>query len=350
LLPFVLWKIKEKPKQYITLTVINTLLIISLIIYLVVYQRQGAYGYILGTFLGTMIMSLFFVVVSIRQSNFTIQWKLLGGILAYSLPLIPHAISSWLLSLSDRTILERFVSLDEIGIYSLGYQFGSIIMIISTAINYAWIPYLFKTAKEDEENANRRISRIATYYVLVISFVALGIGLFINNMIVLMTNSTFHGATQVTYWVLGGHLLNSLYYIPVNFLFLTKNTKYIPIITLISGLINISLNLLLVPQFGIKAAAVVTFVSYAIMLLLVWVFSQRVYPIEFEYKRISQIILTAIFIFWLGTLVNFSEIISVVFLKVVLLSSFPILLFMIGFFTITEKNMGFSFIRRIKKQ
>jgi O-antigen/teichoic acid export membrane protein len=350
LMPFVLWKIKEKPKQYITFTVTNTLLVISLIIYLVVFRRQGAYGYIFGTFLGTMIMSLFFVIVTLRQSKLIIQWKMLGGILAYSLPLIPHAISSWLLNLSDRTILERFVSLDQIGIYSLGYQFGSIIMLISTAINYAWVPYLFKTVKEDEAHANKRIARIATYYVLVITFVALGISLFINILIILMAKSTFHGATQVTYWVLGGHILNSFYYIPVNFLFLTKNTKYVPIITLISGILNVSLNLLLVPQFGIKAAAVVTFVSYAIMLLLVLVITQRVYPIDYEFKRISQVILTAIFIFGLGSLVDFSDIISTISLKLVLLLFFPVLLLFIGFFTINEKNFGLSLLQRIRKQ
>jgi len=350
LLPLVLYKIFEQPKQYIALTITNSLLTIALIIYLVVYQKQGAYGYMLGTFLGAVTTSIIFVIVSIRQSELVIQWKMFRGIMAYSLPLIPHAVSGWLLNLSDRTILERFVSLDDIGIYSLGYQFGSIIMLISTAINYAWVPYLFKTAKEDGEHANFRIARLSTYYVLIMAFMTLGISLFLNNIIVLMTDSSFHAATQVTYWILWGHFLNSLYYIPVNFLFLTKNTKYIPIITLISGVINVSLNIFFVPQFGIQAAAVVTLVSYAVMLLLVWVISQRLYPIEYEYRRIGLIILATILLFGLGTFINLSEIISLIILKVVLLSSFPIFLFIFGFFRDTEKQMALAFIRKIIKQ
>ena len=68
--------------------------------------------------------------------------------LAFSLPLVPHALAGWALEMSDRAILTRLLPLHDVGVYSLGYQLGAAMGLVTTAFNAAWVPFLFGTLKE----------------------------------------------------------------------------------------------------------------------------------------------------------------------------------------------------------
>ena len=330
--PQLIFQVREKPLPYVALLVSNAVLTIGLVIYFVVYRGLGAYGYLLGLFFAGALMSLPYLLVALRNLRLTMQWGLLIPILLYSLPLVPHSLSSWLLELSDRFILEKFVPLAEIGIYSLGYQFGSIVNLVASAMNTAWVPFVFRILEQTPQEAAARISRLSTYFVLVLTLVFLGVGLYVREVNLLVTSDAFYPAYRVAYWVALGQLLQGLYYIPVNFLFLRNQTSYIPIITISSAVVDIILNLLLLPHYGMIAAAWAGLVSKMVMLVCVLWISRRVYPIQYENARLGKLLGLALVVFGAGLLVPQVSLPLGFALKTGILSIFPAGLLAFGFF------------------
>ncbi|MBM3138559.1 MAG: hypothetical protein FJZ98_10280, partial [Chloroflexi bacterium] len=247
-------------------------------------------------------------------------------------------LSSWLLELSDRFILEKFVPLAQIGIYSLGYQFGSIVNMAASALNAAWTPYVFRITDQDPENSKIRVARLATYYVLVLAVVFLIIGLFVRDVNHIATEQSYHEAYLVTYWIVVAQLMQGLYYLPVTVLFLIKKTKYIPIVTLASAVVDITLNLVLLPRFGMLAAAWAGFASKVVMVLIVSLIANRLYPIPYEYGRLFKLLLGVIMLFVAGLFVPFTSLWLSLGAKVVLFLLLPAVLALLKFYTSDERD------------
>ena len=349
LLPLNLLQIQERPGLYVIATAASTLLTIGLIIQLVVFQKLGAYGYLLGALVANIVMAVPYVVLAVRYIKITIRWSVLSFALAYSLPLVPHGLAAWVLELSDRAILERFVSLGELGIYSLGYQLGTLMSIVATAINNAWVPFLFKTDSQQGEAAKERLARLVTYYVFFLCWIALGLSLLSKEMIALMTALAFHTADRVMPWIVWGWFFGGLYYVPINFMFVREKTGLIPVVTVVSGVANVGLNLLLVPRYGMMAAAWTTFLSYGLMMILAWRLASRVYPMPYEYGRLTKIAVAALCVLIAGNIASFPTMLSAMVSKGGLLFAFPAVLIAVGFFTPAEKAWVSSFTRRALK-
>jgi O-antigen/teichoic acid export membrane protein len=346
LLPLNLLQIQERPGSYVLFSIVGTLLSMTIIVGLVIFQKQGAYGYLLGTLLASILMAAPYLVLTLRQVRIRLKWDVLKAAMIFSLPLIPHGLAGWVLELSDRVILERYVTLGELGLYAVSYQLGVVMNVAAAAINNAWSPFLFKTDAEKGDAAKPNLARLATYYTLVLSWTALGISLLAKDILLLLTAPAYHTAYRVTSWIVWGLLLAGLYYIPMSFLFLKSKTGWVPIVTVISGLVNVSLNLWLVPSHGIMAAAWATFLSYGIMLLLVWRIALRIYPFPYEYRRLGLIALAVISLSALGTTIQFDSVGLNLGVKGSLLMIYPVALFLLGFFTPAERGLGLAFIRQ----
>jgi len=346
LLPLILFQILERPGLYVLTTVGSTLLTIGLIIGLVVFSGQGAYGYLLGVLLAGALLAVPYVFVTLKYVKVILRKDILKTALVYSLPLVPHGVASWMLALSDRLILEHYVPLGQLGLYSLGYQFGSVMNMVATAINFAWVPFLFKLDSERGEAAKPRLARLVTYYTLILSWVALGLALLAKSLVLFLTPPAFHEAHSVIPWIIGGFLLSGFYLIPANYLFLKSKTVWIPLVTVFSGTINIGFNLLLVPHHGIMAAAWANFVANGAMLTLVWALTLRVYPFPYEYKRLGQIMLTGLGVFAVGNVLAFRSAPLETAVRGVIWLAYPFVLAVFGFFTVSEKEKALTFLKK----
>ena len=338
LVPLNLLQIQERAALYVLFTVINVLLQIGLVLFFLVICGLGAQGYLMGTLLGALVMALPFSWLVLCNVRPTWRWGFLKRALAYSLPLVPHALSGWVLDLSDRAILERFVSLEELGLYSLGYIYGSAMNMVAYAINSAWVPYLFQRDAHENGDSSYHLARLGTYFAAFLCFVALALGLFSKEVIRLMTTPAFFSAARVAPWIVAGWLLSGLYYFPINFLFLRQKTAAVPLATMVSGLLNIGLNLWLVPLYGIMAAAWVTFISYGLMLVLAWWLGFRAYPLPYEYGRLAKVGVTTLMLWISGSLIEFPNLAWSVAAKSFLLAAYPLALLIFGFFLPSEKQ------------
>jgi len=347
LLPLVTLQVRERPVPYVLITLSRTLLTIGLVVNWVVRRSQGAYGYLLGTLQALVILAIPHVILTLRNARLTWRRDIFTAALAFSLPLVPHSLAGWTLQLSDRAILQRVVPLGELGLYSLGYQLGTAMSLFSAAVNAAWVPFLYKVDAQKGDAAKPELARLTTYYVFFLCFMALGLALLAREIIFLIAAPSFHAAFRVSPWVVGGLLWDGLYYIPVSFLFLKRRTGLIPLITVSSAVVNVLLNIWLVPQYGIMAAAWATFLSFGLMLALAWVLAVRVYPFPYEYKRLGTIVLAGVVLFALGVRLQAGSVQVVLVGKGALLLSYPFVLALLGFYTRSEKKTAWRSVRQV---
>lgn len=343
--PLNLFQAKEKPKIFVIYTSITLLLTVTLTILFVVFLKMGAFGYLLAPFLSNGIMVIPYLLSVRNDMLFTLDVSILKKALKFSLPLLPHNIASWALGVSDRIILQAYVSLTSLGIYSLGYTIGMIQIMVSTAISQAWVPFMFKKVADEGESSHERLSILVTYYVLTICLVALLLSLFSKELILIFMNESFHASYTLVPIIVFAYLWNGLYIIPLNFLFLKMKTSWIFIGTLSGAVINVGINLIFVPLFGIEAAAWATFFAFLAQFLIIFSIANHFYKFEYEYKRIIMIIsLTAILV------VLSTFLIATNLLHSILIKSMFLLIFIIFIstkaLTKQELNHIVSFIRR----
>ena len=256
--------------------------------------------------------------------------RVLVAALGYGLPLVPHTLAGWALEMSDRAILARLLPLHDVGVYSLGYQLGAVLGLLTTAFNAAWVPLLFGTLKAEGEAAHGRLARLATYYAMVLCFIGLGWSLLVEYAIVLFAGPEFREAHRITPWVVGGYVFAGLYLIPTNLLFWRQQTKVFPLVTLAAGAVNVGLNLWLVPQYGTIAAAWSTLAAYATLLLLTWRSAERIHPFPYEYRRVGLIVGIALALFLAGRFLPFPSPAFEVTGRVLLWLAFPLALVAVG--------------------
>jgi O-antigen/teichoic acid export membrane protein len=344
LVPLNLLQVKERPGAYVWWTGTSLIFTVGSVVVSVVFLGQGAYGYLLATLIANAVLALPYVVLTLRDADFTIDRMCLKKALSFSLPLVPHGLASWGLTLSDRAILQLYVTLSALGLYSLGYQIGSIMIMISGAISNAWIPFFFKRVAQEGDAAKGALARIVTYYTLTVCVVAVGLCVFARDAVVLLTHESFHPAHSVVPVIAVGYLWSSLYVIPANFLFAKSQTAWLPVATVAAGMVNIGLNFVLVPHYGIMAAAWATFVAFLVMLVLVFFIARRVFPFPYEYRRLAAILAAAGLVIAVGLSIDL-PLPGDLLLKTALFAAFPLLLLACGFFSDRERAAMIALVR-----
>jgi len=305
--------------------------------------NMGSAGIVLGGLVGSLVASLVSIPYLISQiaPGFSIRHVRRG--LSYSIPLVPHMLGHWLMNLSDRFVLERYVPMSAIGIYSVGDRFRQGYAIITWGLNSTVMP-TFAEARRNEER-RKQLPRIITYYALIITWAA--VSLISASPIILqaIAPESFEAVTSITPWLIMGGLAYGFYSIPMNILSQTiGKTRAVPIVTLLSGFINIMLNFLTIPHYGIMAAAFNAFLSYSILFFAMHLLARRYCDLQYETRRLGRILASAI-----GTLLVFG-ILS--FLGTpqwinlfIAICGYPLILLMIGFLSEGERILVLKLLR-----
>lgn len=336
LFPLNLAQVRERAGTYVLLTGTNILATVLFVVVFVVILHRGAFGYLFGALLANALLSIPFIVLALRDIRVRLDGRKLWVLLAFSSPLILHGIASWALSLSDRAILQRYVSLADLGLYSIGYQVGSIMIMIAMAIANAWNPFLFRRVAEVGDGAKPGLAKLVTYYTMTVGLVAAVLCLFGREIIVGLTSERFHAAYPIVPIVVIAYFWNSLYVIPAAFLYLVKRTAYLPIATVIAGIVNVALNIWLIPIYGIVAAAWATFFAFLVLFLIIALVAARLYPFPYEYRRLAFILGYGVVLILAGDLANSIPLPSLLW-KLTVLSSVPVLLAATPFLTQPER-------------
>ena len=180
--------------------------------------------------------------------------------IAVGFPIVFHSLSQQILGQSDRVMMQWFgVNADKIGIYSLFYTISSVLVTILGALNNSWCPFYYDDLNEEKWNILNK--KCKNYIEL---FTVLGIGfLFLSREVsYLMADESYWSGMNIIPILTFAVYFTFMYQFPVNFEFFHKKTKIIAIGTVGAGILNIILNAIMIPKWGMYGAAISTAISY----------------------------------------------------------------------------------------
>jgi O-antigen/teichoic acid export membrane protein len=192
------------------------------------------------------------------------------------------------MAVGDRFVLSRYRTLADIGLYSMGVSFGLIPKIVLGAFEYAWAPFYYATAREPD--ARRVFSAITTYGVAALALMTAGLAAIARDLLDIVTRGVFVGAAGVVAWTAVGVFFYGIYLLTSIGLNITRQTQYYPVSTLAGAATNIGLNILLIPRYGIIGAAWANAAAYGLQAAIAFGLSQRLYPVDYEYGRLTRAI------------------------------------------------------------
>ena len=253
----------KKPLKSIILVASFSILSTLLSIAFVIFFRDDKYiGQILGKAIIVVIYGIVVYFIIIKKSKPKINLQYWKFCLTLSIPIIFHLLSATMLSQADRIMLQMYNGFSEAGIYSFAYIIATILAILWQATNKAWVPWYFEQTKN---NNTSTINEFAREYVLLFSLATISLMLLVPEITMILGPNSYSGGEKITLIVMLGIYFNFLYSFFSNFEFYKEKTKWIAIGTIGAAIINILINLLLIPTMGIIGAAIATLISYIML-------------------------------------------------------------------------------------
>lgn len=195
--------------------------------------------------------------------------------LALSIPLIGNSMASQILSVSDRTMISSMVGNDAVGIYSVLYTVSSISLIIWSAINSSFVPFLFEGIEKEEKK--EPIKKVANQLMFAYGTMAFLITLVAPEIVRILATEEYYEAIYIMPPIAAGVFLTSISNMYSNVLIYHKKTQFIMISSITAAVINVTLNCFAINKWGYMAAAYTTMVAYIVLAIIQAVVSIRVH-------------------------------------------------------------------------
>jgi O-antigen/teichoic acid export membrane protein len=254
-------------------------------------------------------------------------------------------------AVADRYLLTMFVSLREIGLYSVGASFGLAMKLFLSAFEYAWAPFYFATMSEPD--AKRTFRLITTYGCAALALLTAGLAAVSTDIVRLMTKPAFYEAARVIPWIGLGVAFQGVYLLTSIGMNITKQTRYYPVATVAAAAASVAANLVFIPRHGALGAAWANAIAYAVLAAVGMVLSQRFYPMAYEWSRLWRVVVAALAAYVTSmALVPTSLPVAVALLLHggVVLASYPAFLFAMGFYRPEERAVLARVVERLRRR
>jgi O-antigen/teichoic acid export membrane protein len=331
-----LFRLEERARAFFTVTIANVLAAIALTVFLVVGEGEGARGLLLGSYLSGAAFVLGLIAVHRRRLSLRFERPLLRRMLRFGLPTMPAELSLFALNFVDRIVIVRMVGLAEAGLYSLAIKFAQAVNVLVRGFQLAWPPLAYSIRDDDE--ARRTYATVVTWFVAGCSFVVVGMWLFARWIARALAAPEFFQSYEAVGLISTAVTLYALYMVQVVILGRTGRTEFNLPATIAALIVNVALNLLLVPPLGIAGAGLALVASYLVVVATMYVFTQRLFPVPYEWGRLARIVLVAALLVGLAELLAPTEGLAGFALRAALLLTYPAALLATGFLTGAERR------------
>jgi len=285
--PAMAWLRAESRSLLFSLLSISNLLVTLLAtIFLVGVQHWGILGAIIANGSGYACMVICTVPITVLRTGIKLRADIARNLLTFGLPLVLNFVSYWVLQLSDRYLLSLFASLAETARYTVVYTLGSAMsVVIISPFTLAWPTALFTIAQR--KDAVQVFKLIFRWFSMFLLFAAFGFSLGATFILDWLFPETYHSAALVIPVVAESIAFYGAYFLFMAGANIKRKTWLAAVFTTIAAVVNLALNLVLIPLSGAMGAAASTLIAYIVLALAAYIVNQRLYPIPFEIGRVT---------------------------------------------------------------
>lgn len=279
-----------RPVAYSVLNAVSTLLLVAFAVIAVVVLKLGLLGVLLGTLTAELAMLPARLWTARSMFRFQFSLDVLRQLLAFGIPIVPTSLAYWVFLTSDRLILGKLSTLEQLGLYSIANSLVGLATIIITAFAQAWSPHSIRLYEEDRGSAAMVYGRVMTYLLAGFGLLAVGITAFGPELLHVLTSARYYGASAAIAPLAIGLVAMASTQITAGGISLVKRTKYLAIYAWLAAVANVALNLVLDRPYGMLGAAWATAVAYVGLTLLYMTSSQRLWPVKYEIRRSGTLV------------------------------------------------------------
>lgn len=172
-------------------------------------------------------------------------------------------------------MINSYLGLAETGIYSIGYRFGMIIMLVDQAFGRAWMPYFFQKINTIDYKDKMDIVKATYFYFTALTVAVIGYLFLIKLLFPLLIGEKFQRSQGVILLICVAYIIDGLWRHFNLYLINLSKTKLYSMIVFIAGFSNVTANYFLIPAFEIQGAALATALSMFIGAFLTIYFSLK---------------------------------------------------------------------------
>ncbi len=325
----------EEAKFYTLISILRVILIAAFTIFFIAKKQLGILGGLYGFLFAEIIITAILTIKVIPQMRAKFSKELLSVALKFGLPLVFSSLGFMLLNLSDRYIIKFLLGAEYVGIYGLGYRVAGVLnMFLIYPFTLSLLPIAYKYFGQRDDK--RLYSKLMTYSTFVFVWGFVFLSLFGPEIVLIFSpqgnyNSTF----LVIPIILLSYVFSGMRITAQLGMLLTKNTKYIAWITIFAALLNIILNFIFIPVYGIIAAAVNTLISFLLFYYVTLFTSNKYFKIPYENSKIILMIslgsVLASSVYFISE-IKFTNMILKLFITIL----FPLILFVFKFYEKAE--------------
>lgn len=286
--PLALLRAQQRLRDYLVLNAISAVATAAFTLTLVVGFDAGVPGWLLAVLLANLTAAIAALRVVPWRRPRPFDRDLVRATVLLGLPLIPHFLGQWALQLADRAVLAGIVSTATLGVYTLAATLSLPALILVQGLGQGFMPTYAAAATSDAERA--RLPSVVTVQAVGVLAVCLTIALLGPPLVELAAPATYDGARPLIPWIVLGYAFLGLYGIPMSGLSLGMGrTQFVWIATGAAAAVNLGLVYVLVPAYGILAAAIASAIGYLALLLAVgWHSRSPLNPVRYQWSRLLR--------------------------------------------------------------
>jgi O-antigen/teichoic acid export membrane protein len=275
-IPLGLFRARGDWRSYLAVGIVSSVGTVGAVYWRLVVQQQGLSGAVRGMMEGAALTAVTAVVLASKDFSFAVTRENIRAGVRYGTPLIPHNIAQWTLGLSDRLLVGRLLGAEALGIYHFAYQFAAGLQLLITAANSAIMPNFARVHEASAPETVTALAQVSQRFFAVAVLLGLAISVVVPPAITLFFPVGYGPAGNYIPWLLIGIVAFGYYCIPANLLTMSLGqTQGIGWFTGLAAIVNVLLNLILIPQWGLVAPVVATIVAYVVMAIGVSWYTDR---------------------------------------------------------------------------
>lgn len=245
----ILTRFKKKPVLYSVGTIIALILKISVSIYTIVVLQMGIVGFFLSILIEEFFSIFYFGYINRQYIAFNFNWSYLKRVLKFSVPVVPAIIAGWLDTSLGQILMGKYVSLTDLGIYSVALQLASVFTLIGTALNSVWSPYLYENYQRKE--FQKEVKRLYGMFIFILCFVSCTLSMLSREIISLLSNSNYLDASAYLTLLCIPMSFHLLFPMVSSGISISRDTKCTSIAYVMGSLFNLLFLLAFLPRIGV---------------------------------------------------------------------------------------------------
>lgn len=341
IIPYAFLRMTRQARKFASTKFILVIIAVILNVIFVVFFRWGAEGILYAQIIANLIGALIFVRIIFTKINFKFDFKLFLEMLKFGIPTLPAMLSGMILQVGDRWILKPMTDYVQFALYQCNHKLAIPMILFVSVFEYAWKPFYLSHYKDPD--AKQLYARILTYFTLIAAGVFLITGLFMDFLVRMpfvggkFINPDYWSGMGVIPVILLGFYFNGVYNNLACGFHIEKKTKYLPAAIGVGAVVNIAMNFTLIPIIGYWGAAWATLGAYFVSAVVLYIYTRKIYPIQYEWLRLIKIIgLTGIIYAVAMYFTTGIDLLYSFVIRTSLIALFIIVISTMGFFTKSE--------------